>query len=64
MEDRIIKEYEEYRQLLFKIGHIKEDSFTLESFIQYLKDKNKPKPLIDEKTWYLIKTTYNGIWIK
>lgn len=64
MEDRIINEYEKYKLELFKIGHIKEDSFTLQSFIQYLKDKKKPKSLIDKKTGHKIEIKYNGVWIK
>lgn len=63
MEDVIIQEYEKYKQYVFKSGYIKEDSFTLQSFIQYLKNKRKSELRIDEKIWFEIKTNYNGIWI-
>jgi hypothetical protein len=44
MDDRMVKEYENYKQELFKVGHIKKDSFTLQSFINWIKeDKNKLK---------------------
>lgn len=64
MENRIIEEYEKYKKELFKVGHIKEDSFTSQSFIQYLKNKKKPKTLIENGVWYKIEMKYNGIWIK
>lgn len=65
MEDIIIKKYNEYRDYILKKGHIKEDTFTLKSFIDWIKeDKKEVKPLIDEKLWFEIKSKYNGVWIK
>lgn len=65
MEDIILKKYNEYRGYVFKNNHIKEDTFTLKSFIDWIKeDKKEVKLLIPEELWFEIKSKYNGVWIK
>lgn len=65
MDDIIIKKYTEYKDYIFKKSLIKEDTFTLKSFIDWLKeDKKEIKPLIDESLWFEIESKYNGVWIK
>lgn len=57
--------YKEYQNEVFKNGHIKENTFSALSFIEWVENKNKVvKPRVEKELWLEISSKYNGFWMK